>query len=148
MNMYIIYVYKKMKHKYIIRGKKWHSSVICSIFFLQSYTMRVVNSTFSVKGLWHEKSNWPWSFDIWEVSVPSKHPPHYKQSIYFIKLQKRLVLDPRGYVTSPGRSHLHKHCLQSNTLTNSLLLTIAPPPHLTAVTWSRWMRVLRRVRCK
>ncbi len=53
-----------------------------------------------------------------------KRPPHYKQSIYLIKLQKRLVLDPRDKVTSSGHKHLHKHRLQSKTSTNSLLLTI------------------------
>ncbi len=38
-----------------------------------------------------------------------KCPPHYKQIIYLIKLQKWLVLDLRGKVMSPGHSRLHKH---------------------------------------
>ncbi len=76
----------------------------------------------------------------------SPSPPHSKQSIYLIELQKRLVFVLRCKMTSPGHKHLHKHCLQSKASTNSLHPTIGPA-HWHSVAWRLdtllcWIRVL------
>ncbi len=56
-----------------------------------------------------------------------KHPPHYKQSIYLIKLQKWLVLDPRCKVTSQGQKHLHKHASRARNRRIVIFSPLAPP---------------------
>ncbi len=57
-------------------------------------------------------------------------------------------LDLRCKVTSQGHKHLHKYCLQNNTSTNSLLLTIGPAHRHSAANGWHLIKLNRSVASK